>query len=57
MSLAIVRVVEANRGMLPIFRSTGMNINDIESRDRHPQESWRPAWSRLVLAYPGDLGP
>jgi hypothetical protein len=34
-------LVDANRGMLPIFRSTGMKINYVESRDGHSWESWR----------------
>jgi enterochelin esterase family protein len=34
-------LVQANRGMLPIFRSTGMKINYVESPDGHSWESWR----------------
>ena len=34
-------LVAANRAMLPIFRSTGMKINYVESRDGHSWESWR----------------
>jgi enterochelin esterase-like enzyme len=34
-------LVEANRGMLPIFRSSGMKINYVESPDGHSWESWR----------------
>jgi enterochelin esterase-like enzyme len=34
-------LVEANRGMLPIFRGTGMTINYVESPNGHSWESWR----------------
>lgn len=34
-------LVQANRGMLPIFRSTGMTINYVESPDGHSWEAWR----------------
>jgi enterochelin esterase family protein len=34
-------LVDANRAMLPIFRSSGMKINYVESRDGHSWESWR----------------
>ena len=43
-------LAEANRGMLPIFRSTGMKINYIETRDGHSWESWRDALGPGVLA-------
>jgi enterochelin esterase family protein len=50
-------LVEANRGMLPIFRSTGMKINYVESRDGHSWESWRDQLGAgLCWLFPGDLG-
>jgi enterochelin esterase family protein len=49
-------LVAANRGMLPIFRSTGMKINYIETRDGHSWESWRDALGPgLCWLFPGDL--
>jgi enterochelin esterase-like enzyme len=49
-------LVEANRGMLPIFGSTGMKINYVESRDGHSWESWRDQLGPgLCWLFPGDL--
>ena len=49
-------LAEANRGMLPIFRSTGMKINYAESRDGHSWESWRDQLGPgLCWLFPGDL--
>jgi enterochelin esterase-like enzyme len=49
-------LAEANRGMLPIFRSTGMKINYIETPDGHSWESWRDALGPgLCWLFPGDL--
>lgn len=50
-------LVDANRGMLPIFRSTGMKINYVESRDGHSWESWRDQLGPgLCWLFPGDPG-
>jgi enterochelin esterase-like enzyme len=50
-------LAQANRGMLPIFRSTGMEINYVESRDGHSWESWRDQLGPgLCWLFPGDLG-
>lgn len=49
-------LVEANRSMLPIFRSTGMKINYVESHDGHSWESWRDQLGPgLCWLFPGDL--
>jgi enterochelin esterase-like enzyme len=49
-------LVDANRGMLPIFRSTGMKINYVESRDGHSWDSWRDQLGPgLCWLFPGDL--
>jgi enterochelin esterase family protein len=51
-------LVEANRGMLPIFRSVGMKINYVESRDGHSWGSWRDQLGPgLCWLFPGDLAP
>jgi enterochelin esterase-like enzyme len=48
-------LVAANRAMLPIFRSTGMKINYVESRDGHSWESWRDQLGPgLCWLFPGD---
>jgi len=48
-------LVKANRAMLPIFRSTGMKINYVESRDGHSWESWRDQLGPgLCWLFPGD---
>jgi enterochelin esterase-like enzyme len=48
-------LVEANRGMLPIFRATGMKINYVESPDGHSWESWRDHLGPgLCWLFPGD---
>ena len=50
-------LVAANRTMLPIFRSTGMKINYVESRDGHSWESWRDQLGPgLCWLFPGDGG-
>jgi enterochelin esterase family protein len=49
-------LLEANRSMLPIFRSTGMKINYVESHDGHSWESWRDQLGPgLCWLFPGDL--
>jgi enterochelin esterase family protein len=51
-------LVKANRAMLPIFRSTGMKINYVESRDGHSWESWRDQLGPgLCWLFPGDAAP
>ena len=48
-------LVEANRGMLPIFRGTGMKINYVESPDGHSWEAWRDhLGTGLCWLFPGD---
>jgi enterochelin esterase family protein len=48
-------LVDANRRLLPIFRSTGMKINYVESRDGHSWESWRDSLGPgLCWLFPGD---
>ena len=48
-------LVEANRGMLPIFRDIGMKINYVESPDGHSWESWRDHLGPgLCWLFPGD---
>ena len=48
-------LVDANRGMLPTFGSTGMKINYVESRDGHSWESWRDQLGPgLCWLFPGD---
>jgi enterochelin esterase-like enzyme len=48
-------LVDANRGMLPVFRSTGMQINYVESRDGHSWEAWRDQLGPgLCWLFPGD---
>jgi enterochelin esterase-like enzyme len=43
--------------MLPVFRSTGMKINYVESRDGHSWESWRDQLGPgLCWLFPGDGG-
>jgi enterochelin esterase-like enzyme len=50
-------LVDANRAMLPVFRSTGMKINYVESRDGHSWESWRDQLGPgLCWLFPGDGG-
>jgi enterochelin esterase family protein len=50
-------LVDANRGMLPIFRSTGMKINYVESPDGHSWEAWRDHLGPgLCWLFPGDPG-
>jgi enterochelin esterase-like enzyme len=50
-------LADANRAMLPIFRSTGMKINYVESRDGHSWESWRDQLGPgLCWLFPGDGG-
>jgi enterochelin esterase-like enzyme len=50
-------LVDANRAMLPVFRSTGMQINYVESRDGHSWESWRDQFGPgLCWLFPGDGG-
>jgi enterochelin esterase family protein len=50
-------LVAANRAMLPIFRSTGMKINYVESRDGHSWESWRDQLGPgLCWLFPGEGG-
>jgi enterochelin esterase-like enzyme len=50
-------LVDANRAMLSIFRSTGMKINYVESRDGHSWESWRDQLGTgLCWLFPGDGG-
>jgi enterochelin esterase-like enzyme len=50
-------LVDANRAMLPVFRSTGMKINYVESRDGHSWESWRDQLDPgLCWLFPGDGG-
>ena len=50
-------LVAANRAMLPTFRSTGMKINYVESRDGHSWESWRDQLGvGLCWLFPGDGG-
>ena len=51
-------LAEANRAMLPIFRSVGMKINYVESRDGHSWGSWRDQLGPgLCWLFPGDLAP
>jgi len=51
-------LVKANRAMLPIFQSTGMKINYVESRDGHSWESWRDQLGPgLCWLFPGDAAP
>jgi len=48
-------LVEANRGMLPIFRDIGMKINYVESPDGHSWESWRDHLGPgLCWLFPGE---
>jgi enterochelin esterase family protein len=48
-------LVEANRGMLPIFRDSGMKINYVESPDGHSWEAWRDyLGTGLCWLFPGD---
>jgi enterochelin esterase family protein len=48
-------LVEANRGMLPIFRSSGMKINYVESPDGHSWEAWRDHLGPgLCWLFPGE---
>jgi enterochelin esterase-like enzyme len=50
-------LVDANRAMLPILRSSGMKINYVESRDGHSWESWRDQLGPgLCWLFPGDGG-
>jgi enterochelin esterase-like enzyme len=54
---AYEHLVDANRAMLPVFRSTGMKINYVESRDGHSWESWRDQLGPgLCWLFPGDGG-
>jgi enterochelin esterase-like enzyme len=51
-------LAKANRAMLPIFRSVGMKINYVESRDGHSWGSWRDQLRPgLCWLFPGDLAP